>query len=140
MERATTAASSTYQIGDVAERVGLSLRTVRYYEEMGLLAPEGRTVGGFRLYTDEHVDRLESIKQMKPLGFTVQEMRDLLEARDKLSNACLSDATREAARARLGEFATRATERCEELRDRLANAEAFAKQVGREARSAGPIR
>ncbi len=74
----------TLHIGDVAERVGLSLRTVRYYEEQGLFAPAGRTDGGFRLYTDEQVDRLLLIKQMKPLGFTVQQMRELLDARDAL--------------------------------------------------------
>ena len=66
-------------IGEVAERVGLSLRTVRYYEEQGLFEPAGRTDGGFRLYTDSEVDRLLLIKQMKPLGFTVQQMRELLD-------------------------------------------------------------
>ncbi len=70
------------QIGEVAERVGLSLRTVRYYEEMGLISPEKRSNGGFRLYTDENIDRLLLIKQMKPLGFSLQEMRELLDARD----------------------------------------------------------
>ncbi len=61
-----------HQIGEVAERVGLSLRTVRYYEEMGLIPPQQRTGGGFRLYTDENIERLLLIKQMKPLGFSVQ--------------------------------------------------------------------
>lgn len=39
------------QIGEVAEAIGLSLRTVRYYEQMGLISPERRSQGGFRLYT-----------------------------------------------------------------------------------------
>ena len=43
------------QIGEVAERTGLSLRTIRYYEEVGLLSPSGRTAGGFRLYADSDV-------------------------------------------------------------------------------------
>jgi MerR family copper efflux transcriptional regulator len=105
------------RIGEVAERVGLSLRTVRYYEEMGLVAPEKRTDGGFRLYSEAQVDRLELIKHMKPLGFTVQQMCDLLEARDG------NDA---AAAARLAAFADDAARRCDELRDQLARAEAFA--------------
>ncbi len=72
------------QIGRVAELCGLSLRTVRYYEEQGLIAPDGRSDGGFRLYTDAQVERLLLIKQMKPLGFTVAQMRELLDARDLL--------------------------------------------------------
>src|ERR1700754_997505 len=75
------------QIGEVAERVGLSLRTVRYYEEQGLVEPESRSPGGFRLYSEYQVDRLELIKQMKPLGFTVHEMCELLEARDSAEPA-----------------------------------------------------
>ena len=65
-----------HQIGEVAERVGLSLRTVRYYEEKGLISPERRTDGGFRLYTDENIARLLLIMQMKPLGFSLDEMRE----------------------------------------------------------------
>ena len=114
-------------IGEVAERVGLSLRTVRYYEEQGLFAPAGRTDGGFRLYTQREVDRLMLIKQMKPLGFTVQQMRELLTAHDELGGA---DADRRAAaEARIAEFAQQASARCEELRDQLARAEEFARRL-----------
>jgi MerR family copper efflux transcriptional regulator len=130
----------TYQIGEVAERVGLSLRTVRYYEEMGLLSPEGRTDGGFRLYTEAHVERLALIKQMKPLGFTVHEMAELLSARDKLASRRVSDATRAGAQELLAEYADRAADRCDELREHLTAAEAFAKQMAREARrSQAPV-
>lgn len=114
-------------IGDVAERVGLSLRTVRYYEEQGLFEPAGRTDGGFRLYTQREVDRLLLIKQMKPLGFTVQQMRELLTAHDTLTTGD-ADARREA-ETRLDEFAEQAAARCEELRDQLARAEEFARQL-----------
>jgi DNA-binding transcriptional MerR regulator len=122
------------QIGEVAERVGLSLRTVRYYEEMGLIEPEKRTDGGFRLYLDEHVARLRLIKEMKPLGFSVQQMRELLDARDALHDEDLDDATAARAKERLGEFATAARRRCEELRAELVRAEQFAEQLGRETR------
>jgi DNA-binding transcriptional MerR regulator len=114
-------------IGEVAERVGLSLRTVRYYEEQGLFAPAGRTEGGFRLYTEREVDRLLLIKQMKPLGFTVQEMRDLLAAHDALAG---DDAeARRAAEERITEFAEQAAARCEALSDQLARAQEFARQL-----------
>jgi DNA-binding transcriptional MerR regulator len=120
-------ADATLHIGEVAERVGLSLRTVRYYEEQGLFQPAGRTDGGFRLYTDREVDRLLLIKQMKPLGFTVQQMRDLLEAYDALDS---TDAQiRQDATTRVTEFADQAVARCEELRDQLARAEEFARQL-----------
>ena len=119
--------AATLHIGEVAERVGLSLRTVRYYEEQGLFEPAGRTDGGFRLYTQREVDRLLLIKQMKPLGFTVQQMRDLLNAHGQLD---VEDTqTREDAERRLAEFAQQAVERCDELRDQLTRAEEFARQL-----------
>jgi DNA-binding transcriptional MerR regulator len=80
----TTSTGHLLRIGEVADRAGLSLRTVRYYEEMELVVPETRTDGGFRLYTEDHLHRLALIRRMKPLGFTLQEMRDLLEARETL--------------------------------------------------------
>jgi DNA-binding transcriptional MerR regulator len=118
---------ATLHIGEVAERVGLSLRTVRYYEEQGLFEPAGRTDGGFRLYTQREVDRLLLIKQMKPLGFTVQQMRDLLNAHDTLAG---DDAqARHEAEGRIEEFAEQAAARCEELRDQLSRAEEFARRL-----------
>jgi MerR family copper efflux transcriptional regulator len=66
------------QIGEVAEQIGLSLRTVRYYEEVGLVSPSARSEGGFRLYSDEDVSRLALVKRMKPLGLTLEEMGELV--------------------------------------------------------------
>jgi DNA-binding transcriptional MerR regulator len=73
---------SLVQIGVLAERVGLSLRSVRYYEEVGLLEPAMRSTGGFRLYGAEQEERLVLIKQMKPLGFSLEQMRELLDTLD----------------------------------------------------------
>lgn len=73
-------------IGEVAEHTGLSLRTIRHYEEMGLAPPSGRTSGGFRLYSPRDVERLLLIKRMKPLGYSLDEMRELLTLVDSLDS------------------------------------------------------
>ncbi len=113
------------QIGEVADRTGLSLRTIRYYEEVGLVVPSARSQGGFRLYTDPDVDRLQVIKRMKPLGFQLEEMRELLTILDGLS-APEDDDDRDQHLDRLAQFHTAAEERCQELRAQLRIAENFA--------------
>lgn len=71
------------QIGDAAERAGLTQRTLRYYEEKGLLQPPSRMDGGFRLYGADDLERLERIKELKELlGFSLAEIREMLEADD----------------------------------------------------------
>lgn len=122
------------QIGEVADRVGLSLRTVRYYEETGLLEPEARTDGGFRLYTHRHVQRLEVIKQLKPLGFNLHEMRELLDTHDRLHDPDADEGSRDAARERLAEYAEIAQKGCDRLREQLRRGEAFLNQLRRDSR------
>lgn len=121
-----------HQIGEVAKAVGLSLRTIRHYEEVELVPPSGRTNGGFRLYTDDDILRLHLVKQMKPLEFTLEEMRELLQARDDLA-AGVDGNRREALLERVAAFATAAEERCERLRDQLGEAEAMAATLRAEA-------
>ena len=65
------------QIGDLANRVGVTARTIRYYEELGLIEPEERTGGGFRLYSDAQLRRLKIIQSLKELGFDLERIRDL---------------------------------------------------------------
>ncbi|MGD9516681.1 MerR family transcriptional regulator, partial [Mycolicibacterium sp.] len=74
------------QIGEVAARTELSVKTIRHYDEVGLVTPSSRSGGGFRLYTDDDVSRLIAIRRMKPLGFTLDEMRGLLDALDTLAS------------------------------------------------------
>ncbi|MBQ0902552.1 MerR family transcriptional regulator [Micromonospora sp. U21] len=112
------------QIGEAAERIGLSIRTIRHYEEAGLIVPAARSEGGFRLYTEPDLSRLAVVKRMKPLGFTLDEMRDLLTVLDALDTATGTD--RAALIDRLAMFETAATARVTALRDQLAMAEAFA--------------
>ena len=115
------------QIGEAADRVGLSIRTIRHYEDAGLVVPSARSEGGFRLYTEADLDRLRVIKRMKPLGFTLDEMRDLLTILDGLAAA--EGAEREALLDRLTMFHTAAQNRVGALREQLTTAEGFAQQI-----------
>ncbi|PZH19106.1 MerR family transcriptional regulator [Streptomyces sp. NTH33] len=115
------------QIGEVAARTELSLRTIRHYEETGLVVPSARSQGGFRLYTENDVARLMVIRRMKPLGFTLDQMRDLLDATDRL-DACdeLGPDEREALLERVRGYEQAAAEQVEKLRVQLSRAEEFA--------------
>ncbi|MEH0927715.1 MerR family transcriptional regulator [Micromonospora sp. CPCC 205558] len=121
---AASATGRLMQIGEAAERVGLSIRTIRHYEEAGLIVPSARSEGGFRLYTEPDLDRLAVVKRMKPLGFTLDEMRDLLAVLDALDTATGAD--RAALLDRLAIFHTAAATRVTALRAQLALAEGFA--------------
>jgi MerR family transcriptional regulator, repressor of the yfmOP operon len=71
------------QIGEVADRTGVTQRTLRFYEERGLLKPPSRMDGGFRLYSEEDVDRVEQIKRLQNLlGLTLAEIKDMVEAEE----------------------------------------------------------
>lgn len=117
------------QIGQVAERTGLSLRTIRFYEEEGLVVPTARTEGGFRLYSEDDVARFEVIKRMKPLGFAVEEMRELLALLADLDTGT-GDRTQLLDRLRM--FHEAATARVTALREQLAIAEGFADTLARD--------
>jgi DNA-binding transcriptional MerR regulator len=66
-----------YQIGELSNSVGVSPRTIRYYEEIGLLNSVKRIEGGKRVYTDRDIQRLKFIKRLKHLGLTLSEMQEL---------------------------------------------------------------
>src|SRR5262245_58452909 len=70
--------SSALRIGEVAERAGVTIDTVRYYEKRQLLPTASRTEGGFRLFTAETVKRVQFIKQAQELGFSLDEIGELL--------------------------------------------------------------
>lgn len=118
------------QIGEVAQRVGLSLRTIRYYEEMGLVVPSARSAGGFRLYTETDVARLALIKRMKPLDFSLDESRDLLSVLDALDTS--SEAEKASLVEQLEQFLDAARARVVAVQEKLAVAEEFADELSRE--------
>ena len=72
-----------FQIGEVAERTGVTHRTLRFYEERGLVEPPERMEGGFRLYTQDDIARIEYIKRLQDLlGFTLAEIKEMVESED----------------------------------------------------------
>lgn len=113
------------QIGQVAERTELSIKTIRHYDEVGLVTPSARSAGGFRLYTEDDVERLLAIRRMKPLGFTLEQMRELLAALDVLGDGASSAESRAAASSVVLDCHAEATASCEKLRRQLDYAEEF---------------
>lgn len=111
-----------FQIGEVAESVGLSIRTIRHYDELGIVEPSGRSPGGFRLYTDADVDQLRLVKRLKPLQFSLEEIQELLGLLDAVS----AGAGRARQSDRLESFAAAAGQRCDQLRAQLELAEEVA--------------
>ena len=66
------------RIGELAARAGVTPRTIRYYESLGLLGPSEREGKGFRYYTDAELERLEKIHAFKELGLTLDEIADVM--------------------------------------------------------------
>jgi DNA-binding transcriptional MerR regulator len=76
------------QIGTVGKRVGLSVDAIRFYERNALLPPPPRTQGGFRQYSENDVETLNFIGRVQNLGFTLKEVRELLELRRSRLQPC----------------------------------------------------
>lgn len=80
-EQPDASSVARFQIGEVADRTGVTQRTLRFYEEKGLLRPPERMDGGFRLYSEADVERISSIRTMQSLlGLTLAEIKDMVEA------------------------------------------------------------
>ena len=115
----------TMRIGEVTERTELSFRTLRHYDEIGLVTPSARTEGGFRLYTEDDIARILLIRRMKPLGYSLDEMRELLDVVEALA-AAPDDVE---LRARLDSIRAGAAERREKLTRQVAMADEFLEQL-----------
>jgi MerR family copper efflux transcriptional regulator len=81
------ATTGLVQIGEVADKLRVSTRTIKYYEELGLIKPGERSPGGFRLFREEDVERLKRILKMKGMGFSLTAIREVLAVRDVASDA-----------------------------------------------------
>jgi MerR family transcriptional regulator, thiopeptide resistance regulator len=80
--RQGTPEETTWKVGDLSERTGLSVRTLHHYDEIGLLSPMRRTDSGHRLYSADDVLRLQRIRSLRALGFSLEEIREFLEQPD----------------------------------------------------------
>lgn len=76
------------KIGELAKRIGINPRTIRYYEEIGLLPPASRTESQYRQYTDSDGDRLEFIRSAQALGIALREIKEILNFRDHGAYPC----------------------------------------------------
>jgi len=76
------------KIGEVADAAGVNLQTIRYYERRGLLAEPPRSEGNYRLYTPEAVRRVRFIKRAQELGFSLEEIKELLSLRAAPKTQC----------------------------------------------------
>ena len=92
------------RVGQVAEAVGVNVETLRYYERRGIMPEPERTLGGHRLYPDEAVTTLRVIKAAQNLGFTLDEVAELLEAGHHHHGDNGGDGLQERARAKLVEI------------------------------------
>ena len=116
---------STMHIGEVATRTELSLRSLRHWEEVGLVRPSGRSEGGFRLYTESDVDRILAIRRMKPLGFTLDQMAAAMRDIETLSDGTSGEGERTSAQQRLEAVLEDASRRRADLSSQLAMADEF---------------
>lgn len=79
---------TTYKIGQVAKRANVNKETVRYYEKRGLIPKPDRRRSGYRIFTQRHIDQIKFIKRAQQLGFTLSEIKELLELRVDEETSC----------------------------------------------------
>ena len=79
-----------FQIGELARRTALSIDAIRFYERRKLLPPASRTAGRFRLYTSDDIERLQFVQRMQCLGFSLEEIKELMGIRADKAHACAS--------------------------------------------------
>jgi len=101
---------SVFTIGALAKATGTSTPTIRYYEEIGLLPPANRTASGQRNYDESDVGRLTLVKQCRDFGFSIEQVRVLLDLSVSSERDCAE--TRDIARAHLDEVRAKMVELC----------------------------
>jgi len=80
--------SGTFSIGELAQATGTKVETIRYYERIGLLQSPARTGGNYRAYARSHLERLSFVRRGRDLGFSLDEVRELLRLSDDREQSC----------------------------------------------------
>lgn len=80
--------NSSFSIGQLAKAADTKAATIRYYEQMGLLSSAARTDAGYRIYTTSERDRLLFIRRARSLGFTLDDIKELLGFADQRDSSC----------------------------------------------------
>ena len=80
--------ATRYTISQLAEAAGIPVTTVRYYERIGLVIPENRSHGNYRLYSDESLEKLTFIRAAQAVGFTLEDIKSLLVTDKGKSPTC----------------------------------------------------
>jgi DNA-binding transcriptional MerR regulator len=107
-------------IGEVADSVGLPLRTIRLYDEAGVVSPSQRSDDGSGLYSDADVDRLRFVKRLRPLDLSLEEVSEVVDALDELGEDGTPAERRRELVEQLAHVAARGEERATQLREQLA--------------------
>ena len=121
------------QIGEVAARTGSSLRSLRYWEDLGLLEPSGRSARGFRLYTQADVEKILFVHRMQQFGFSLDELRAVIADLEILGDPAEDPGARDAADQRLNVFQQDAATRLQTLTQDLTAADTFINLIRRTA-------
>ena len=82
--------SEKLTIGKLASATGTKVETIRYYEQIGLLAAPARSAGNYRTYEGEHLRRLSFIRRARDLGFSIDQVRELMELADRRDQSCIA--------------------------------------------------
>jgi DNA-binding transcriptional MerR regulator len=101
---------TTLRIAEVAEQTGVPATTLRYYEDIGLLAAAGRSANGYRAYSQRDVERLRFITRAKQLDLSLDDLRELLQAWDSDDCAGVQDRMSQVVSARLAQTQQRITD------------------------------
>jgi len=110
------------RIGELAELANVSTRALRYYEKLGLVRPAARTGSGYRVYDDDALQRVAFIKAAQAIGFTLDEIAEVIQIRDEGHAPCTR--TLEIIRRRLDEIDHKVAE-LHALREALADRAVF---------------
>jgi DNA-binding transcriptional MerR regulator len=125
--------STPYRIGEVAARTGVSTRTLRYYEEVGLIDPVGKSPGGSRRYSEEDITRIQRVLELRDImGFDLDRIAAIVRAENHL-DVLRQEVHRGVSRSRHAEIVREATVINDELRahvaDKMGVLEGFARDL-----------